>query len=176
MQGSITMWLVNTTSALKNTSHIVSLILHSVADGVLALMMFLTAFDVILRYLFRSPILGSFELTEYMMTIVVAFGIAYCYVLRRHVVVDIIVSRASPRAQAITDFITGIVSLVLFCLIAWQSGLQTIIEFNSKLVSAVLLIPVYPFVAVVAFGSAVMAFVILVFCIESLARAVGVWK
>ena len=41
------------------------------------MMMFLTATDVTLRYLFRQPIASAFELTGLMLAIVVVFGLAY---------------------------------------------------------------------------------------------------
>ena len=40
-----------------------------------ALMMFITAADVLLRYIFNRPISGTMELTSYMMAVVVGFGL-----------------------------------------------------------------------------------------------------
>jgi TRAP-type transport system small permease protein len=170
------MWLNKFANALNIAARKISPVLHSVGLGVLAVMMFLTAFDVILRYVFNKPIMGAFELTEYMMAIVVAFSLAYCYVLKEHVTVDIVVNRFPQRAQAIIDSITSLIGFGIFCLITWQSGLQTKIQLDSGLTSAVLLIPAFPFVAVVAFGSAVLSLAILAFFFESLSKAAGKWK
>lgn len=170
------MWLKNFTGALNKIARKASEVLHSVGLGVLAVMMFLTAFDVILRYVFNKPIMGSFELTEYMMAIVVAFSLAYCYVVKGHVTVDLVVGRFSQRIQAIIDSVTGFIGFGMFCLITWQSGLQTIIQRGSGLTSAVLLIPAFPFVAVVALGSAVLALAVLASFFESLSKVVGEWS
>lgn len=170
------MWLRKTTKALNKAAREVSVVLHSVGVGVLAVMMLLTAADVILRYVFNRPILGSFELTEYMMAIVVAFTLAYCYVVKEHVAVDLVVSRFSQRTQAIIDTITSLVGFGIFCVITWQCVLQTIILLNSGLTSAVLSIPAFPFVAVVALGSAVLSLAILASFFEFLSKAVSEWK
>ena len=70
------------------------------AAGVLALMMFLTAADVLLRYLFNRPISGTMELTSYMMAVLVGFGLSYCALKKGLITVEIFTSRLSPRIQA----------------------------------------------------------------------------
>ena len=53
-------------------------LLQAIGALVLAAMMFLGAADVILRYFFNSPISGAYELVEYMMAIIVPFGLCVC--------------------------------------------------------------------------------------------------
>lgn len=45
-----------------------------IAEGVLFLMMLMTAANVTLRRLFNRPILGSHEINEYLMAIMVPFA------------------------------------------------------------------------------------------------------
>ena len=89
----------------------VSKIFNSIAAGVLTAMMILTGFDVTLRYIFNRPIPGSYEITQYMMPIVVVFGLAYCALEEGHVRVELLTSRFPVRAQA---FMNSIASLVFF--------------------------------------------------------------
>ena len=166
------MWLSKAADSLNRVVRPVSGALHSVGVGVLALMMLLTASDVTLRYVFNKPIVGSFDLTEYMMAIVVAFSLAYCAVMKGHVRVELVVSRFSERAQAIIDTITGLLGLGLFSLITWQCCVYIKVLFASKLASSVLLIPAFPFVGVVAFGSALLTLVLLVDFLDFLSQAV----
>ena len=51
-------------------------------------MMFLTTADVILRRIFNSPIGGVFELTEFMMIVVVGFALGYTQLIKANVNVD----------------------------------------------------------------------------------------
>lgn len=139
---------------------------------ILGAMMFLTAIDVILRYLFNRPVPGAYELTQFMMAIVVPFGIAYCAYVEGHVNVDLLITRFSKRIQTILGAITSFLSLGLFILITWQNIKYIKEQFDSKLTSAVLLIPVYPFVFFVALGIGVFCLIILRDLLKYLDKAV----
>jgi TRAP-type C4-dicarboxylate transport system permease small subunit len=145
---------------INKFTYYVSKCLLTIGIIVLGAMMFLTAIDVILRYIFNRPVPGSYELTQFMMAIVVPFGIAYCAYAEGHVNVDLIITRFSKRVQNILGIITSLFSLGLFILITWQNLKYVKEQFESKLTSAVLLIPVYPFVFLVALGIAVFCLVL----------------
>jgi TRAP-type C4-dicarboxylate transport system permease small subunit len=164
---------------LKKASDFLNLLTRSAARVLLALgmvmlgaMMFLTAADVILRYLFNRPISGAYELIEYMMAIVVPFGIAYCAYQGGHVAVDLFLVRLPKRLQATIGTITSLLTLSLFILITWQNFLYIKEQYDSQLTSAVLLIPVYPFIAVVAVGTAVFCLILVRDVIDSFMKAV----
>lgn len=166
------MWLNKLASVISRVAGKVSLVLHGIAMTVLVVMMLLTATDVILRKAVNRPIIGSFELTEFMMSVVVSFGLAYCCVLGRNVVIDLVVGRFAKRTQIFFDVVVSFIGFILICLIAWQSAEQSAILFNSKLTSGVLLIPVFPFPAFVAFGLALLAVALLANFLESLLKVV----
>jgi TRAP-type C4-dicarboxylate transport system permease small subunit len=147
-------------------------ILHGVGAGILVAMMVLTASDVTLRYVFDRPIVGSFDLTEYMMAIVVSFSLAYCAFFKGHVSVDLIINRLPRRAQAVIDGITGLLGIFIFTLITWQAWVYMKLLFASGLESSVLLIPRYPFAGVVLLGSAVLTITLVASFLEYLAQAV----
>jgi TRAP-type C4-dicarboxylate transport system permease small subunit len=118
----------------------------------LAAMMFLTAADVILRKFFDKPILGSYELTQFLLAITVALGLAYCCTERGHVTLDIVTSHLKRRFRARINAIMGIFGLAVAVVILWQTFSYIFALRKSQLLSTVLLIPVYPFVAIVALG------------------------
>ena len=93
-----------------NLSERVTLWLARAGSVGLAVMMFLTLFDVIGRA-FDHPISGSVEVTELIMGIMIYLGVGYTTFLRGHIRVDILIINFRPRIQAILDFITGIVGL-----------------------------------------------------------------
>lgn len=143
---------------------------NSAGAGVLVVMMLLITMDVLLRYFLNRPVKGSFELVEFMMAIVVCLGMAYTGVQKGHVAVEIVVSRFSPRAQALVDSFTYLVSTILFSLISWKSVVHAKVLMGSGLTSSILYVPVYPFVFVVAFGSGLLSLVFLVHFINSVSR------
>jgi TRAP-type C4-dicarboxylate transport system permease small subunit len=166
------MWLSNLASTVNRLLRPAVAVLHGIGAGVLTAMMLLTASDVTLRYVFNRPIVGSFDLTEYMMAIMVAFSLAYCALLKGHVSVDIIVSRLPSRAQAVIDGITGLLSIFLFSLITWQSWVYMKLLFASGVESSVLLIPRYPFAGLVFLGSAFLTLMLVANFLEYLSQAV----
>jgi len=160
-------------NALKRVVNPLVRIINYAAAGVLALMMFITAADVLLRYIFNRPISGTMELTAYMMVIVVGFGLSYCALVKGLVSVEVLTSRFSPRVQAVLNCITYFFSFCFFSLVTWQSVLYVRLMFESNLVSAVLLIPTFPFIAALALGSLVFTLVILVNFLDYLSQAVS---
>lgn len=166
------MYLDKTSEYLRKAVYPVSRMVNGAGVGVLAVMMVLTAADVILRYVFNRPITGVYELTQLMMAIVVAFGLGYTGVNKGHISVDLIISRLRPRTQAVVNIITSFLSLVIFMLITWQSVVYAETQRQSHLSTAQLFIPVYPFIYAVAFGSALLCLVAINNLFEYLAQAI----
>lgn len=145
-----------------------------IAAGVsLASMMFLTAADVTLRYVFNRPIFGAYDITQSLMVVFVSGGLAYCAIKKGHVAVDLVVSRLPQRAQVIIDSITGLLSIGIFSLIAWKTFELMQFMFGLKITSVVLLIPVFPFVGVVGLGAILLIIALLAELLNSLSKAVS---
>ena len=146
-----------------------------VALWMLALMMFLTFADVFLRYVFNRPIPGAAELIEFMMGIVVTFSVAYTAHQKAHIGVDLFIERFSDRTRMLIGCITSFLTLVVFILMCWQTFLLILEEYHSKIVSAVLYIPVYPFVATVTVGLLVLCIVLLAEFLGLLGEVLSKW-
>lgn len=132
----------------------------------LAAMMFLIAADVFLRYLLNKPILGSYELIQYLMVITVSFGLSYCCLQKGHVTLGLFTSRFPRRTRAIVDSVVGLLGLIVTLLMTWQTCIYIVILQKSQVASTVLLIPIFPFVAIVAFGVAFFGVVLLLHFLE----------
>ncbi|MBW1911806.1 MAG: TRAP transporter large permease subunit [Deltaproteobacteria bacterium] len=129
--------------------------------SILVVMMLLTVVDVFGRYFLNRPVLGAYELTQFMVVIVVFFGMAYTAMKRGHVSLDLLLEKFPNRVRGFIETITNILSLSLFALIAWQSVLQANILRLKGEVSESLLVPVYPLLWIIAFGSVLLCVVIL---------------
>lgn len=150
--------------------------IHNVGIGILAAMMFLTAADVTLRYVFNSPIPGSFELQEFMMGMLVAMGVGYCAFLKGHINVDIIFSRLPQKVQAVFNTFHYLIASCLFALVCWQTVLEGLRLQSRHMTSSVLLLPVFPFYSVITFGCAVLCLTFLYNSLESLSVGLGKWN
>ncbi len=152
--------------------------LNSAGIGIVLLMMFLITADVILRYFFKSPILGSSEMIEFAMIITVFFAVAYTMVQKAHISVDVLTSKLSPRGQSIMAFTTTLVGFCLFALTSWQSVLFALAQWDRGVTSPVLHVPIPPLVLIVAFGCALLSLVLLTQLFNYLSRALkqSNWK
>lgn len=155
------MWLRKTADFLTFIASPAAKVLNIIAAGFLAAMMVLTGVDVFLRYVFNRPVTGSYEMTEFMMPIVIAFGLAYCALEKGHVRVELVTSKLPETAQAVMNVFASLVFIGIFILLTWQTFLRAKGMFDVGQTSIVLYIPVFPFVLAVAIGSAALCLVVL---------------
>ena len=116
-------------------------------------LMFLGASDVIGRYVFNSPILGTMEASEIMMAGIVLLSWAYTQRTGGHVRVELVTSRYPPRVRAITNFVTLFLALILFIAITWQSAVIATTYLQEHRVFQILQIPTAPFYFFVPVGA-----------------------
>jgi len=132
-------------------------------------MMALTSIDVFLRYFFRKPIPGTYEIVALLGAIAVSFAVAHTLAERGHVAVSLIVQLFPKRLQGIIESIISIFGIILFGLIAWQSVLYGMDCQRSGEVSLTLELPFYP----VIYGVALCAVVVCLVLLVDLANAVA---
>ena len=132
--------------------------------------MFLTVADVISRDFFNKPIPGVFELSEYMLCVIILLGAAYTQQVKGHVFVDFLTSRFPPKARTTIELLTTLLSLLVVTLIVWQ-GLVVGLEETG--VSDMLRIPKAPFMVLVGAGGMLLWLELLIGLIESIGRASG---
>ena len=169
------MWLKKWIDLLNRVNKPLITLIKHVALWILAGMMFLTFVDVLLRYVFNSPVPGDWELIEFMMGIVVTFSVVYCAYKKSHISVDLVIVNFPDRTRKLIDCITSLITLLLFILITWQAFLYMADEYGSRLTSPVLYIPVYPFIATSAVAFVVLCLVLLVEFLSNLLEVAAEW-
>jgi len=158
--------------ALERVANPLSVIADSTGRCILALMVFLVTVDVVLRYLFNRPLKGSYELIEFMMILVVFFGLAYTQIRKNHLSINLLMPRFSKETQAVVRSATYLLCLAGFLLITWRSiGHAEFLRMKGT-TSGVLFIPNFPFMWVVAFGSALLCLVYLTDLLRSLSEVI----
>ena len=75
------------------------------------------ATNVLLRYLFSTGSIWAQELEWHLLVPICMLGAAYALRHGEHVRVDVLYSRYSPRAKAVTDVLTALVSMVVAAII-----------------------------------------------------------
>lgn len=160
--------LMERESLLRKMESLSSL-LAWVGSIALVCMMTLTTADVVGRYLFNSPILGVFEITEFLVLILIFSFIGYAQTNKAHVSVDLLVAQLPRQWQIWMDLFTHLICLFLMALITWMGirrGLELMAVGGA---SPNLKVPVYPFVFFLALGCAVLCIQYLVDLIRLLA-------
>jgi TRAP-type C4-dicarboxylate transport system permease small subunit len=134
----------------------------------LVVMMCITTADVILRYLFDSPIMGSFELTEILMVSMAGLSLAWCTLKSGHIRVDIITNMFSKKTNKSIDIINYIITAAL-CGFVVPALINRYIEGEKLDVRTyVLRIPEGPFVLLLTFGYFLTFLVLIVKTVKSI--------
>jgi TRAP-type C4-dicarboxylate transport system permease small subunit len=122
----------------------------------LFIMMLLTAADVAGRYLFNKPILGAFELTEFLVLILIFSFLAHTQAEKTHVSVDLLLGRLPIKWQKVIGFFNHAVCLALMGLFVWMTAVRAMELKEYAEASSNLGIPKYPFACFVVIGFAVL--------------------
>jgi TRAP-type C4-dicarboxylate transport system permease small subunit len=149
--------------------------MNFVSVGVLMVMIFFVAVDVIGRYAFEHPLESSYEGVQLMMVFVFAFGIAYTQRKKGHVAVDMLVNRFGQKAQAITDLLASLLCLGFLSILTWQTLVKAradLLTNESTLgkIGGISYIPIYPFYYMVSLTVGVLALTFLLEFLISVVR------
>lgn len=134
-------------------------VLSNIGVVLLAVLMLLGAVDVIGRYLFNKPIIGTMEIGEILLASMVMLSWGSTQIAKGHVTVELLLSRFSPLARAKVNFVTTFLSLVLFSLITWQSVLTAKLYHNAGRLVYTINWPLAPFQLVVSLGALILCLV-----------------
>lgn len=149
-----------------------SLVANYIGTTVLGLLILFVAFDVIGRYILNRPIKGDFELIVLATGIIASLGLADALVHDGHIRIDILTSRFPKNVRSILDFFANLFGFVLWGIVTWRVIIYGLTLKNSKSISGLLPIPVYPFAFIVAFGCVTLCLVFLVKLVYSVAEVI----
>jgi TRAP-type C4-dicarboxylate transport system permease small subunit len=82
-------------------------------------MMMVTVVDVTGRYVFNAPLRAGFELTEYLMGVLVFLALPLVSARGEHVRISLLDSRFGEKARALRDRLVGLCTGLVCLLIAW---------------------------------------------------------
>jgi len=139
-----------------------SRILNNIAGFCMVLVMALVVVNILLRALFKHPILGAYEYVVYTTAVMIGLTLAYCAVQNGHIAVDFIVERLPLKAQAVIDTLINATALLFWAACAWQTCDYAQRMTVNGVVSPTTQIPVAPFIYLVAFGLLALSLVLLV--------------
>ncbi|MBW2066345.1 MAG: TRAP transporter small permease subunit, partial [Deltaproteobacteria bacterium] len=101
----------------KEGTYRLSRVINGAGVFLLLAIMFLLVAEVISRRFFSRSFTGTYEVVQFMLVTLVFLGVAYTGTKKDHIVVDLVLSRFSPRFQHLVDSLTTFLSFSLLGLI-----------------------------------------------------------
>jgi len=135
-------------------------------------MMLLTVSDVIGRFIFDHPIIGTTEITEYMLLCIGFLGLAWGAVNQEHIKVDLIIAHLSTKARTIVTSITLILGIGIYSFIVWRSFIESIKVYKLGSNSSLLQIPDYPFYIILIIGCVVFCIAMITVLVQTVKAGV----
>lgn len=144
-----------------------SRLLDKIAGLCLVGVMVLIVGNILLRAIFKNPILGTIDYATFLTAVMIGLSLAYCGVQKGHIAVDFVMERLPLKLQAAVDMVMGLLSLSFWSLCVWQTGVYANRMAAAGVVSSTTQTPVYPFIYLVDFGLFALCLVLLVKTVES---------
>ena len=118
-------------------------------------MICLTVVDVVGRYLFNSPILGAFEITEFLVLMIVFSFLGFAQAKKSHVTVDLFFNRFPRKTRTVISIFNYAICIFIFLIIAWMGFERAVESLHNGEKPLNLAIPNFPFVFFLSFGAAI---------------------
>jgi TRAP-type transport system small permease protein len=133
--------------------------------------------EVIFRYAFNMPILGTVEISSYLLVIFAFTGIAFTQSQRGHINIEIVTQCLPRRVSYVLRIVTLILSLAVFVVITWQTALGFWKSWEMQEVRwGALPLPVWPVKFVITFGSLVLCLQFLLDLVDEVRGGNGLHK
>lgn len=148
----------------------ISKLLDSIAGWCMASIMVLVVSNILLRTLFKRPILGTYEYVSFFTALVIGLALAYCAVQNSHIAISIITDRLPVKIQMIIEIVIDTIAFIFLSFSTWHIGIYAKSMAGSGEVSLTTKLPFYPFIYLVAFGMSILSLVVLANLISCLGK------
>lgn len=149
-----------------------SKVFDAMAGACLLAVMFLVVLNIVLRALFKSPILGTYEYVGFLTSLAVGLALAHCALKNGHIAVGFLVAKLPHRLRACVDSLTNITAAVFFVFCCWHMLDYARSFAISGEVGLTTKIPFYPFVYGLAAALVLLCLVLVLRAVEMAGMAV----
>jgi len=125
-------------------------------------MMILGTADVIGRYLFNKPILGTLEVFEMLLPAIVLLGLGYTQEKRGHVTMELLVLSLSKHKKMVFEIITNSLALFITALILWRGWILAVVYWRMGRRIATIDVPMFIPQLFVPLGALLLCIVLIV--------------
>jgi TRAP-type C4-dicarboxylate transport system permease small subunit len=134
------------------------------------IMMVLSSTDIILRWLFNSPITGTYEAMQFMMGGVAFLAFAFVQLKRSHISVTVISEKYTGKTAIVVDILSLLLMLLISAVWAWAGARNALEAWKYGDVTVGLVeLPLGPAKMVVPLGCGVLCLRFILQIIEQVA-------
>jgi TRAP-type C4-dicarboxylate transport system permease small subunit len=144
--------------------------LDQIAGLSLVAVMLVVVGNVLMRALFKHPILGTYDYVGFLTATAIGLALAHCALQNAHIAVDFVVERLPRKTRALIDTATNSVAITFWGFALWNLAIYAGTMKANGIVAATSQLPVSPFIYLVAFGLFSLCLVLLSHLGESLRR------
>jgi TRAP-type C4-dicarboxylate transport system permease small subunit len=126
--------------------------LNLVSGILLAIMMFMTVIDVVVRKMLGQFFSGSYELTLLLLTMIVFLGFGYANDFKEHVVIDVLYEALPRTGKRVFSIIASLLNLTIVSVMCFVVFKQAFRLYASGAYTSSLRIPHWPFAILGAVG------------------------
>ena len=139
---------------------VVSEKLHILSGMAVIAMMLIMSLDVIFRYVLKTSLLDTLEISSMLLGAVTSLALASVTREDEHIRFTMLTDRISTRAQGLAKAVTLIISAALFSLLTWQTTIRSISTLRRGEFTGSLQIPLWPGRFLFALGCLLTALVL----------------
>ena len=161
---------------MKKVSAIISLskiedLFAFIATLVITSLFVMITIDALGRYLFDRPITDGHQISEALLVVFVYLAIALTQREKRHITIDLITGKFSPRNKIKVELYWRVIQLFAIGFILYGSSIHVVGSFlDGEVLRGVTRIPAAPFRLFVVIGSAVLCIRIIVQMVASVSH------
>jgi TRAP-type C4-dicarboxylate transport system permease small subunit len=146
------MWLDETAQLVEKRLKPATRGLNAAGAFTKLLMVILVTAHVISRAFFGKPLVGTVELEELMIVILVFCGMACTQITGNHISVDFVTMRLSEKTRSILGVITALISTCLLFALTWPNVALSLVYLRDGMATFQLRIPLFWVLWVIALG------------------------
>ena len=142
---------------VKNLSRV----MDRLAGFCIVLMMLLIVSNIILRAVFKHPLVGTVDFVNILITLTIGLSIAYCAVQDGHIAIEFFIDKMPASVAAVIKSMVNLIALIFWGFAAWyMMGFASSMNANGQ-VTATSQIPLSPVAYIITLGLMAICLVIL---------------
>jgi TRAP-type C4-dicarboxylate transport system permease small subunit len=108
--------------------------------------------NIIMRNIFKQPIMGTVEIVGLLIATGLGLALANCEMLDGNIAMDVVTEKLSRGTQQIIKAIIYFVSLIFWATVVWRVFIFANTSYINGRVTSTASIPIYPFIFVLWFN------------------------